>query len=179
MFEDRRLRPWRWADGRLGLVTMRSGPHGAQLAVVAASAREPSALEIAASGPFIGQRNRWLSPASVAEQATDVLAVHTPHIGGELHRYRPVGTRLLAERIVQRVTNHRLGDRELDVSARTGRWLLVPEPSWLALAVVDLQTHTIAGSVRTESPIVQLVRGHRCSGIAVLTTTGLEIWQPG
>ncbi len=111
VFEDRLLRPWRWANGRVGLVTTRSGPQGAQLAVIAASTREASALEIAASGPFIGQRNRWLSPASVTEDAAEVWAVHTPHIGGVLHRYRPEGESLLIERVTPVVSQRREASR--------------------------------------------------------------------
>lgn len=178
VFEDRRLRTWRWANGRPGLVTMRSGPHGAQLAVIAASTREASALEIAATGPFIGQRNRWLSPASVTEDAAEVWAVHTPHIGGVLHRYRPEGGRLLMERFTRGVTNHRMGERELDVSARIGRWLVLPDLSWHALAIIDLQTYAVAGSVQTASPVVQLVTGSRSAEVAILTTTRLETWHP-
>lgn len=178
VFEDRRLRPWRWANGRLGLVTMRSGPQGAQLAVIAASTREASALEIAATGPFIGQRNRWLSPASVTEDAPEVWAVHTPHIGGVLHRYRTEGDRLLMERFTRGVTNHRIGERKLDVSARTGRWLVLPDPSWHALAIIDLQTYDVTGSVQTASPVIQLVTGTRSAEVGILTTTRLEIWHP-
>lgn len=178
VFEDRRLRPWRWANGRTGLVTIRSGPQGAQLAVIAASTREASALEIAATGPFIGQRNRWLSPASVTEDAAEVWAVHTPHIGGVLHRYRPEGDRLLTERLTRGVTNHRMGERELDVSARTGRWLVLPDLSWHAFAIIDLQTYAVAGSVQTASAVVQLVTGTRSAEVAILTTTRLEVWHP-
>ena len=178
VFEDRRLRIWRWANGRTGLVTVRSGPQGAQLAVIAASTREASALEIAATGPFIGQRNRWLSPASVTEDSAAVWAVHTPHIGGVLHRYRPVGDRLSIERFTRGVSNHRLGERELDVSARTGRWLVLPDLSWHSLAIIDLQTYAVAGSVQTDSPVVQLVTGTRRAEVAILTTTRLDIWHP-
>lgn len=82
VFEDRLLRPWALPNGRTGLVTMQSGPLGAQLVVVAASQNETSRLEIAAAGPAIGTRNRWLSPVSVAPEDGEIWAVHTPHIGG-------------------------------------------------------------------------------------------------
>ena len=69
VFEDRHLRPWRLPDGRHGLVTVRSGPTGAQLAVIAASLRASSALEIAAADPYLGTRNRWLSPRAWSRPA--------------------------------------------------------------------------------------------------------------
>jgi hypothetical protein len=50
--------------------------------------------------------------------------------------------------------------------------------SWHALAIVDLQTHAIAGSVQTASPVVQRVTGTRNAEVAILTTTRLEIWHP-
>jgi hypothetical protein len=178
VLEDRRLRPWCWAAGRVGLVTVRSGPQGAQIAIVAASARQADALEIAASGPFIGRRNRWLSSAAVVEDAAEVWAVHTPHVGGVLHRYRFDGRGLLAERGLDGVSNHRPGDRELDASARTGPWLLVPAMGWQALAVVDLRTGAMAGSVATDTPIVQLAAAPRSAAAAVLTTTRLAVWSP-
>ncbi len=178
VFEDRHLRPWRWAAGRLGLVTVRSGPQGAQLAIVAASARQADALEIAASGPFIGRRNRWLSPAAVVDDAAEVWAVHTPHIGGVLHRYRPDGEGVVGERSLDGVSNHRLGDRALDVSARTGPWLLLPVMGWQALAVVDLRSGAMAGSIATDTAIVQLAAAPRSAAVAVLTTTRLAIWSP-
>jgi hypothetical protein len=70
------------------------------------------------------------------------------------------------------------GGGELDVSARTGRWLALTDLSWHALAIVDLQTHAIAGSVQTASPVVQRVTGTRNAEVAILTTTRLEIWHP-
>ncbi len=177
VFEDRHLRPWRLPDGRHGLVTVRSGPTGAQLAVVAASLRTGSALEIAAAGPFIGTRNRWLSPASVEPAGAELWAVHTPHIGGVLHRYQGAG--LSAERVATGLTNHRLGERDLDVTARMGRWLLLPSQNWQQVRVVDLDTKTIVASLQADAPVLQLVTAPSGRAVAVRTTNGLSIYAMG
>lgn len=138
VFEDRVLRPWRLPGGRMGLVTVRSGALGAQLVVVAASPRDASRLEMAAAGPPIGTRHRWLSPASVEPDAGVIWAVHTPHIGGVLHRYHAERAVLIAERVASALSNHRLGDRELDISARVGRWLVLPAQDGRSTQRVDV-----------------------------------------
>jgi hypothetical protein len=178
VFEDRQLRPWQLPDRRHALVTVRSGPLGAQMVVIAASLQDASALEIAAAGPFIGTRNRWLSPASVDPADTDLTAVHTPHIGGVLQRYRADGADLSAERVATGLTNHRIGTRDLDISARLGRWLLVPLQDWQGLAVVDLEAGSVAGSVGMDGPILQLVTSPSRRRVAVLTRGGLSVYRP-
>jgi len=178
VFEDRQLRPWRLPDGRQGLVTMRSGPRGAQLAVVAAAPREASALEVAMAGPAIGTRNRWMSAASVGPADTELWAVHTPHIGGVLHRYTGEGSGLGAQRVLDGITNHRLGDRELDVSARLGRWLLLPSQDWRQLRVVDLDARAVVAALDAGSPILQLLPSPGGRSAAVLTRAGLAIFSP-
>jgi hypothetical protein len=178
VFEDRHLRPWRLPDGRSALVTVRSGPMGAQMAVVAASRRDASALEIAAAGPFIGTRNRWLSPASVDPADADLYAVHTPHIGGVLQRYRAAAGGLHAERVASGLTNHRIGTRDLDSTARLGRWLLVPMQDWQRMAIVDLETVSVAHVVEFEAPILQLVTSPSRRRVGVLTPSGLSLFRP-
>jgi hypothetical protein len=178
VFEDRQLRPWQLPDGRHALVTVRSGPAGAQMAVIAASLREAYAMEVAAAGPFIGTRNRWLSPASVDPNDADLYAVHTPHIGGVLHRYRAAGSGLSAERVATGLTNHRIGTRDLDTTARIDRWLLVPTQDWQQLAVVDLETRSVAGIVDVDAPIQQLVTSSSRRSVAVLTSSGLTLYFP-
>jgi hypothetical protein len=176
VFEDRQLRPWRLPDGRVGLVTVRAGPSGGQLAVIAASPQASAALEIAVAGPPIGTRNRWLSPASVEPAGAELWAVHTPHIGGVLHRYRAAGASLSAERVATGLTNHRLGARDLDVTARLGRWLLLPAQNWHQVRVVDLETKTIVTSLEADAPVLQLVTAPNGRAVALLTENGLSIY---
>jgi len=178
VFEDRQLRPWRLPDGRTGLVTVRSGPSGAQLAVVAASRSDPAALEVAASGPAIGTRNRWLSPASVGPDDAQIWTVHTPHIGGVLHRYRHQGGTLVSEVVVTGFTNHRLGARDLDVSARVGPWLLLSMQDWRSARSVDTQSASIADVPAARSPIQQWVASMNRRSAALLTDDGVAIWTP-
>jgi len=114
VFEDNAPRPIGWR-GQRGLLTVRSGPEGAQLAVVAQrGAGGPFAL--AALGPTLGAQ-RWLAPTT---DGIRLLAVHTPHIGGVLHRYRADGERLVGDAVAHDVTNHTIGHRDLDVSAWVG-----------------------------------------------------------
>jgi hypothetical protein len=176
VFEDRLLRPWRLPDGRTGLVTVRSGPSGAQLAVVAASRSDPSALEVAASGAAIGTRNRWLSPASVGLDDAELWAVHTPHIGGVLHRYRHQGGTLVSEVVATGLSNHRLGARDLDVSARAGPWLLLPTQNWRDARSVHTPSGSIAELPAVRSPIQQWVASQSRRSAALLTESGLAIW---
>lgn len=178
VFEDRLLRPWTLPDGRTGLVTVQSGPSGAQLVVVAASPDEPSRLESATTGPAIGTRNRWLSPASVAPADGEVWAVHTPHIGGVLHRYRAEGSALVAQRIATGLSNHRLGARDLDVSARVGHWLLFPTQDWRRVRAVDTRTASALDATPHGAPILQCVAASNRDSALLLTESVLAIWTP-
>jgi hypothetical protein len=105
VFEDIAPRPVTW-KGRRGLLTVRSGPQGAQLAVVAPAGGHSGHLALAALGEPIGAAQRWLSPST---DGVRLLAVHTPHLGGVLHRYQPDGDRLVGEVVARRVTNHMIG----------------------------------------------------------------------
>ena len=178
VFEDRLLRPLALRDGRTGLLTMQSGPLGAQLVVVAASPIEPSKLELAASGPAIGKRNRWLSPASVLLTDGEIWAVHTPHIGGVLHRYRAEGSALVADRMATGLTNHRLGARDLDISARVGPWLLLPAQDWRRASAFDTRTGSILDATPDGAPILHAVASANRESAIVLTESRLAIWAP-
>ena len=133
VFED--IAPRRVALGaRDGLLTVRSGPQGAQLVLADADPTSAGALRIAASGPPLGSANRWLSPTT---DGTRWLAVHTPHIGGVLHEYRRDGERLHATQVLGGVSNHHLGSRQLDLAAWHGRHLAVPDQSGRRLLLLD------------------------------------------
>lgn len=133
VFED--IAPRRVALGkRDGLLTVRSGPQGAQLVLVDADPAAVGSLRIAASGAALGVANRWLSPTT---DGVHWLAVHTPHLGGVLHEYRQVGDRLDAATILGGVSNHRLGSRLLDQAAWHGRQLAIPDQSGQRLLLLD------------------------------------------
>ncbi len=134
VLEDIAPRPIAWHGAR-GLLTMRSGPQGSQLAVIAASPGRGDTLEIAALGTPIGRPNRWMAASTDGNR---LVAVHTPHIGGVLHEYQVDGITLRSRAIAQGVTNHRYGTRELDLATWTHGRLLVPAQDRRSLACFDV-----------------------------------------
>ncbi len=133
VLEDIAPRPIAWRGGR-GLLTMRSGPQGSQLAVIAASRSGSGMLEIAALGMPIGIPNRWMAATT---DGTRLMAIHTPHIGGVLHEYMADGDTLRTRFVGQGLTNHRNGTRELDLSVWVDDKLLVPTQDRRSLACFD------------------------------------------
>jgi hypothetical protein len=121
-------------NGNSTLLTVRSGPQGGQLGLVAAHPTQPRQLQWAALGETLGTRNRWMAPSS---DGTRLLAVHTPHIGGVLHDYRVDGDRLVGQAVAQNVSTHRIGSRELDLAVWLGPRLVLPQQNGLALRVLD------------------------------------------
>jgi len=171
VLEDIAPRPIAWR-GRVGLATMRSGPQGAQLAIVAPGAGAGDRLEIAAVGPPIGMPNRWLAATTDGKH---LLAVHTPHIGGALHAYQPDGNALSARKIADGVSNHRIGTRELDLAAWIGALLLLPAQDRTRLRCFDADAGFMAcGSVPLGTPAIAtavvVLEGR--TGVAALTADG-------
>lgn len=109
--------------GGQALVSVRAGPEGGQLVLVAADPRQAGALVLQAVGDTVGGRHRWLAPSTDGRQ---LVAVHTPHIGGVLHRYGLQGPQLQRERLAAGVSTHAIGSRELDLALWQGGHLLLP-----------------------------------------------------
>ncbi len=175
VFEDLAPRPIDWHGGT-GLLTVRSGPLGAQLVVVAASEAQRDALQIEALGVPIGTANRWMAPTT---DGTRLLAVHTPHIGGVLHEYRIERKELRALKLASGVSNHVLGRRELDLAAWVDSLFFVPSQDRRELRIFD----PAAGwSERTPvvvpSPIVatRRLRVERRAGCVLLLEDGSVAW---
>jgi hypothetical protein len=133
VIEDIAPRPVALGRGS-ALLTVRSGPQGGQLGLVAADPAQPRRLQWAALGEPLGTANRWMAPST---DGTRVLAVHTPHIGGVLHEYRVDGTRLASRAVAHNVSTHRIGSRELDLAVWLGPHLVLPQQDGLALRVLD------------------------------------------
>jgi hypothetical protein len=133
VLEDIAPRLVTWGRGS-ALLTVRSGPQGGQLGLVAASPTQPRQLQWAALGEPLGTPNRWMSPTT---DGARLLAVHTPHIGGVLHDYRADGDRLLGRAVAHNVSTHRIGSRELDLAVWLGSRLVLPSQSGLMLRVLD------------------------------------------
>ena len=175
VFEDIAPRPVAW-QGQRGLLTVRSGPQGAQLAVVARPAGQPERLALAALGAPVGAPQRWMAPTT---DGVRLLAVHTPHIGGVLNRYRTDGDRLIGEVVASDVANHTIGHRDLDVSAWVGRTWVVPAQNRRTLRVFGFDGG--AGQFRDVSlgqPAtgLQSWRRHGQAGVAVLLQDGSLAW---
>ena len=133
VIEDIAPKPVQWR-GKRGLLTMRSGPQGAQLVVIAASSTRRNALEFAAVGAPIGMPGRWMAATT---DGNHLLAVHTPHIGGVLHAYQADGGVLRSRIIDQNVANHRIGSRELDLATWIGQRLMLPAQNRRSLRCFD------------------------------------------
>ncbi len=156
VFEDIAPRKVSLGSGPLrdGMLTVQSGPQGAQIVLVdAADPSVPRRLRMAARGPALGTANRWLAPIT---EGRHWLAVHTPHIGGVLHVYQQDGSRLLARRLQGDVSNHRIGSRLLNLSAWQGQRLLLPDQSGRRLKVLDAAADW---SVVGEHPLPAKVAG--------------------
>lgn len=119
---------------RDAVLSVRSGPQGAQLVLIDADPNSTESLRIAARGPVLGMANRWLSPTT---DGRHWLAVHTPHIGGVLHAYRLDGAHLHADRIRNDVSNHQIGSRQLDLAAWHAERMLIPDQGRQRLLLLD------------------------------------------
>lgn len=144
VFEDIAPRAIAWRGGR-GLLTVRSGPAGGQLAVIARA--RGAGLQLAALGDPIGTPNRWLAPSTDGRR---LWAVHTPHLGGVLHRYADAGERLSSQVIARGMSNHAIGERDLDVSAWVGTRWVVPTQDRQHLLVIDADA---AAEATTPAPV--------------------------
>ncbi len=155
---------------REGVLTVQSGPLGAQLVVVGADPASPDQLRILASGPPLGTAHRWLAPITDGRRW---LAVHTPHIGGVLHVYRQEGARLIARRLHGDVSNHRMGSRLLNISSWLGQRLLIPDQSGRRLLVMDAAADwRITAEHRFETRVAALVGLGTAERVAVLMEDG-------
>lgn len=120
VFEDRRARLWDIdGDGATEVVVIRSYlERGAALAVFRAGRKS---IEPLAETPALGIPNRWLNPIGAADFDGDgrreIALVTTPHIGGTLKLYRLESGRLVEAYRRSGFSNHRIGSRELDLSA--------------------------------------------------------------
>ena len=125
VFEDIAPRPvlLPGSRARAGLLTVRSGPDGGQLALVTADPAQPGGLRLAALGDTVGGFHRWLAPTT---DGRHLVAVHTPHIGGVLHVYQRDGERLSWRALVGDVSTHRIGTRQTDLAAWLQGLLVLP-----------------------------------------------------
>lgn len=155
VFEDIAPRPVALPgrDGAVGLLTVRSGPEGGQLALLSADPVRPGHLQLAALGEPVGGFHRWLAPTTDGVQ---MAAVHTPHIGGVLHTYRAEGQRLARQRVMADVSTHAIGARETDLAVWLQGRLLLPSQDGRMLRIVNpKQDWADAGALPLPARVVQ------------------------
>lgn len=176
VLEDNTLRPWRGPDGP-GLVSVRSGPQGAQLVLVQADPHHPDRLRLAALGQPIGTRHRWLSPSTDGER---LLAVHMPHLVGELRLYQQDGDRLVSQVLGQGLSNHRIGSHILDDAAWLGHFIVLPDSGRRLLRAFDLRSGQALAPVTCPGQVRQLVADAQGQALACLDADGaVWRWAPG
>jgi hypothetical protein len=161
-----------------GLLTVRSGPDGGQLAMVSADDSQPAALRLEALGEPVGGFHRWLAPTTDGEQ---LVAVHTPHIGGRLHVYRQEGSLLTRRLLVDDVSTHTIGSRETDLAVWLQGWLLLPSQDGRRLRVINPSMEwTDEGALPLPSRVVQCTARADGSAWFGLTTDGqvLQVTLP-
>lgn len=136
VFEDIALRPvvLRGPQVGRGLLTVRSGPDGGQLALLTADPARPRDLVLAALGNTVGGYHRWLAPTTDGHH---MVAVHTPHIGGVLHVYKFEGERLSRRRLHADVSTHSIGARETDLAAWVQGLLMLPSQDGRQLRLLN------------------------------------------
>jgi hypothetical protein len=174
VLEDIAPRPIEWR-GANGLLTMRSGPLGAQLAVVAADRARPGALVVAALGEPVGTPNRWLAATTDGRR---LLAIHTPHIGGALYEYAADGETLRARLVTAGYSTHAIGSRELDLAVWTDRALVLPRQDRRALTVVSAGTWAPRAVYVLAQPVIatRAWRSGERPGVAALLADGNVVW---
>ncbi|MGD9867904.1 MAG: FG-GAP repeat domain-containing protein [Hyphomicrobiales bacterium] len=143
------------------VIVVRSYVHkGAALAIARLTGLH--GLEIVAETPPVGQPNRWLNPAGIADFDGDgrleVAIVVTPHIGGRLEFWDYRDGRLTLKRALNGFSNHAAGSRALQMSV-AGDFdsdgiadLLVPSADRRTLRVISLAGGAVAEPLRIALP---------------------------
>jgi hypothetical protein len=104
-----------------------------------------------AATPFIGQPNRWLAPAGIADFDGDgqveIAYVDRPHLLAELVFVRMEGSRLVETARLAGLTNHRIGDDFISGGIRdcgTGPELILASKDWTRIiGVMDGQARDL------------------------------------
>jgi len=172
VFEDIAARPVALPGraGAKGLLSVRSGPEGGQLALLSADPARPSQLQLEALGEPVGGFHRWLAPSTDGRQ---MVAVHTPHIGGVLHVYQQEAHRLTRRRLLADVSTHPIGSRETDLAVwLQGRLLLPSQDGRLLRRVNPAQDWADEGALPLPARVVQTTAWAQGSAWAGLLADG-------
>ncbi|TDQ64041.1 hypothetical protein ATL17_2052 [Maritalea mobilis] len=132
-------------DGVEELIVVQSHiQKGASLAIYDLA---PSNVSLLAQTPYIGQSNRWLNPAGIADFDGDgrveIALVSKPHLAKELQLWRFSKGKLSLVSTHVGFSNHRLGSREQQLSAQADMNadgvtdLIVPGPNRKSLHMIS------------------------------------------
>ena len=112
-------------DGRDEIVVIEADVERGAALVAYGLPRTGNVLEERARSAFLGLPFRWLSPVGFADfegkSKLDIASVTTPHIGGVLTLYRYAPPRIEAFAKAMDVSNHQMGDPNLQMHAILGR----------------------------------------------------------
>ncbi len=136
-------------DGENEVIVVRSSiTRGAQLAVYGIKG---GSFGLIAATDYIGQPNRWLAPAGIADFDGDgqveIAYVDRPHLLGDLVYVRMQGRTLREIARMPGVTNHRIGDSFISGGARNcgqGSELVLASKDWTRLLVVTWDKRPVA-----------------------------------
>ena len=125
-------------DGQPEVVVVRSSfERGAQLVIYAL---QDGALTVLAQSPYIGQRNRWLAPAAIADLDGDgrieVAWVDRPHLAKILRIWRLADGAFSEVATASGVTNHRIGEAFISGGLRAceaGPEIVLASEDWTRL----------------------------------------------
>jgi hypothetical protein len=120
---------------------------GAALVAYSLNAQATQLREVARS-PDVGSPWRWLNPIGVADfdgdGKLDIASITTPHVGGVLHLYRYRASQIQSFAQITDVSNHRMGDPNLQLHA------ILQEPGKRPTIVVPDMSHRALHALRWE-----------------------------
>ncbi len=155
------------------LLTMQSGPKGAQLVLVAPNQSNAAKLMIVAIGEPIGIPNRWMSPLTNGNQ---IASIHTPHIGGVLHEYKIEGAKLIGLQHMNNLTNHRIGSRLLNMASWIENFVWMPDHSRTQLKRIDTRNGwQITKVITLPEKLSATVQIGHSTRLAILLDSGLVL----
>lgn len=159
VFEDIDIRVTDFGSGRADKIVVVESQRdlGAQLAIYRFDER--SIRKIAATPP-IGQRNRWLAPAAIADfdgdGVNDIAYVETPHLAGILKIVTLRGTALVPVAFPKPgFSNHRIGQDFITSDVRVcggAPELLLPDLHWSTLMAARLENGEIVSRPLPHAP---------------------------
>lgn len=131
------------SDGRPDVVVVQSSfERGARLVAFSVWPKP----RLLAATPYIGQRNRWLAPAGIADFDGDgrveIAYVDRPHLKADLVFVRLDGNLLREVARVPGITNHRIGDDFISGGVRDcgqGSEVVAASADWSRLLIVGWQ----------------------------------------